>query len=755
MINLDKDEDDVYDVIQEINTLVKLRAPQIIRCLEAVTVGTDMWLIMEFCGGGSCADLTRHVRALGEGAVAYIVRETLFGLRYLHREQMIHRDVKAANILLTAAGEVKLGDFGVSGQLTRTMTHKMTFVGTPFWMAPEIIGYGKKGEDDDEDDDDDDDYEDVESDGDSDGGTAGSSRRRRRRDKSGYNTKVDIWSLGITAYELAENGPPLAHMDPMKALCAIGANRAPTLPTWQYASGCPAYDSKNGAAAYEQQKLQVQLRAQQAQQQQQQQAQQVQQAQQMQQAQQKRRRLGILSSSKWSAGQTNTSGSPLPVGPAPPGGSPKAAIPNGTPVGSFGTSVFTGTWAPFSNSSDAVLACQSGVSASAVPEYRAPHEYSPAFRQFVTLCLQKDPRARPTCDQLLDTRFVQATLGAKGLARARTGLEDTALVYAQRQAMAVLIERRGVARAEYNRRRDERRRGKMEEKRRQEQAAAQAHAQAQAQAQAAEAARQVELAQQALQRKEREFLQQQQKNVLQPLGGNEQAGGRQQYPVKNGQQQYYYGAPQQQQQLPTPPLYTGHTPLSPQSAPLAVPPQRFVAQGSQITVGMTVPNGQWGVGNAAMPPLVPVAPLTPVSQTPSPVVMASEEEENDQGSDGQQNHKTKYSAMEVDTYRELMGDWDFPSDKDADAAPVSKAAAPAQKHHAQQRGQHSQILESIMEESFERVIGRARSAGVRRAVGEMQAQMRVWGQKTPGVVGALVEEIWRTMQERQAREQGA
>ncbi|KAI9310445.1 Pkinase-domain-containing protein [Dichotomocladium elegans] len=190
VLNLDTEEDDVDDIQTEIALLSQLtsaKSQNITPYYGSILNDTKLWIIMDYAAGGSIREIMKAGN-LEEKYIAVVVREVLSALSYLHKNHIIHRDIKAANILLTAEGNVQLCDFGVAGQTTVNSLKRNTFVGTPYWMAPEVI-----------------------------------------REGSSYDYKADMWSLGITVFEMASGNPPLANVDPMRAIIMIPRSKPPKL----------------------------------------------------------------------------------------------------------------------------------------------------------------------------------------------------------------------------------------------------------------------------------------------------------------------------------------------------------------------------------------------------------------------------------------------------------------------------------------------------------------------------------------------
>merc|ERR1711981_391708 len=188
---------DLQEIIKEISIMQQCDSPYVVKYYGSYFKNTDLWIVMEYCGAGSVLDIMKlrglywnfpkgEVKTLSEDEIATVLSDTLKGLEYLHLRKKIHRDIKAGNILLNMEGHAKLADFGVAGQLTDTMAKRNTVIGTPFWMAQEVI------------------------------------------QEIGYDCVADIWSLGITALEMAEGKAPYGEIHPMRAIFMIPSKPPPS-----------------------------------------------------------------------------------------------------------------------------------------------------------------------------------------------------------------------------------------------------------------------------------------------------------------------------------------------------------------------------------------------------------------------------------------------------------------------------------------------------------------------------------------------
>lgn len=175
--------DDFELIQQEIAMMQHCQHPNIIQYMGSYLRRDKLWIAMEFCGGGSVQDIYCVTGPCSESQISFICVETLKGLAYLHEKSLMHRDIKGANILLTMQGSVKLADFGIAARISDTLAKRKSFIGTPYWMAPEMAAVERTG---------------------------------------GYDLKCDIWAVGITAIELAELQPPMFDLHPMRALYMIG-----------------------------------------------------------------------------------------------------------------------------------------------------------------------------------------------------------------------------------------------------------------------------------------------------------------------------------------------------------------------------------------------------------------------------------------------------------------------------------------------------------------------------------------------------
>ncbi|NXP52171.1 SLK kinase, partial [Heliornis fulica] len=188
-----KSEEELEDYMVEIDILASCDHTNIVKLLDAFYYENNLWILIEFCAGGAVdAVMLELERPLTEPQIKVVCRQTLEALNYLHENKIIHRDLKAGNILFTLDGDIKLADFGVSAKNTRTIQRRDSFIGTPYWMAPEVV------------------------------------MCETSKDRP-YDYKADIWSLGITLIEMAQIEPPHHELNPMRVLLKIAKSDPPTL----------------------------------------------------------------------------------------------------------------------------------------------------------------------------------------------------------------------------------------------------------------------------------------------------------------------------------------------------------------------------------------------------------------------------------------------------------------------------------------------------------------------------------------------
>lgn len=188
-----KCEEELEDYMVEIDILAKCEHRYIVKLLDAFYHDNTLWIMIEFCPGGAVdATMLELDRGLTEPQIKVVTRQMLEALVYLHSIKIIHRDLKAGNILLMLDGDIKLADFGVSAKNTKTLQRRDSFIGTPYWMAPEVV-------------------------------------MCETMKDSPYDYKADIWSLGITLLEMAQIEPPHHELNPMRVLLKIAKAEPPTL----------------------------------------------------------------------------------------------------------------------------------------------------------------------------------------------------------------------------------------------------------------------------------------------------------------------------------------------------------------------------------------------------------------------------------------------------------------------------------------------------------------------------------------------